>query len=47
MAIQFDSKALDAQASIGTYTLVEEMTLDFRPEVPVVADVKLSQTFSA
>ena len=38
---------VDAMASIGTYTLVEEMTLDFRPEVPVVADVKLSQTFSA
>ena len=38
---------VDAQANIGTYTIVEEMTLDFRPEVPVVADVKLSPTFSA
>jgi len=38
---------VDAMTSIGTYTLVEEMTLDFKPEVPVVADVKLSQTFSA
>ena len=40
-------KKNDYHGAIGAMFRGKEMTLDFRPEVPVVADVKLSQTFEA